>query len=209
MGLNSGDRLGPYQVLGAIGAGGMGEVYRGRDGRLDRDVALKVLPDAVARDPERLARFEREAKTLAALSHPNIAQIYGLEEGAVPTGGGTPVRALAMEYIDGEDLSARIGRGPVPVDEALEIAGQVALALEAAHEFGIVHRDLKPSNIRIREDGTVKVLDFGLAKALTPPRRRQPRRGRGPPGRWRLPWPRSPVRWLSPPFVTCPRRRGP
>jgi serine/threonine protein kinase/Tol biopolymer transport system component len=158
MSLRTGDRLGPYEILGAIGAGGMGEVYRGRDTRLDRTVAIKVLPDAVAQDPERLARFEREAKTLAALNHPQIAQIYGLE--------GT---ALAMEFVDGEDLSSRIGRGPMPLDDALEIAGDIALALEAAHEIGIVHRDLKASNIRLRQDGAVKVLDFGLAKALAPP----------------------------------------
>jgi Tol biopolymer transport system component/predicted Ser/Thr protein kinase len=158
MSLRPGDRLGPYEVLAAIGAGGMGEVFRGRDTRLDRDVAIKVLPDAVARDPERLARFEREAKTLAALNHPNVAQIYGLEGGA-----------LAMEFVEGEDLSARISRGPVPVDEAVAIAAQIADALEAAHELGIIHRDLKPSNIRVREDGAVKVLDFGLAKALASP----------------------------------------
>jgi Tol biopolymer transport system component/predicted Ser/Thr protein kinase len=157
MSLRAGDRLGPYEILGAIGAGGMGEVYRGRDTRLDRTVAIKVLPDAVAQDPERLARFEREAKTLAALNHPQIAQIYGLEG-----------PALAMEFVEGEDLSSRIARGPVPLDDALEIAGDIALALEAAHELGIVHRDLKASNIRLRQDGAVKVLDFGLAKALAP-----------------------------------------
>ena len=158
MSLRPGDRLGPYEVVGAIGAGGMGEVYRGRDTRLDRSVAIKILPDALARDPERLARFDREAKTLAALNHPNVAQIFGLE--------GT---ALVMEFVDGEDLSTRIARGPLPVDDALDIASQVADALEAAHELGIVHRDLKASNIRVRPDGTVKVLDFGLAKALAPP----------------------------------------
>jgi serine/threonine protein kinase/Tol biopolymer transport system component len=158
MSLRAGDRLGPYEILGAIGAGGMGEVYRGRDTRLDRTVAIKVLPDAVAQDPERLARFEREAKTLAALNHPQIAQIYGLEGSA-----------LAMEFVEGEDLSTRIARGPMPVDDALDVAGDVALALEAAHEIGIVHRDLKASNIRLRQDGAVKILDFGLAKALAPP----------------------------------------
>ena len=161
MRLKAGDTLGPYEILAAIGAGGMGEVYRGRDPRLDRTVAIKVLPASVAADPERLARFEREAKTLAALNHPNIAQIYGTEH--------EPVNALAMEFVEGHDLSARIAAGRLPVEDALEIAGQVALALEAAHEFGIVHRDLKPSNVRVREDGTVKVLDFGLAKALAPP----------------------------------------
>ena len=157
MALVPGTRLGPYEVIAPAGAGGMGEVYRGRDTRLDRTVAIKVLPDAVARDPERLARFEREAKILATLNHTNIAQIYGLEEGA-----------LAMEFVEGEDLAQRLSRGPLPLDDALSIASQIADALEAAHELGIVHRDLKPSNIRIRNDGTVKVLDFGLAKALSP-----------------------------------------
>ena len=158
MGLQAGDRLGSYEILGRIGAGGMGEVYRARDARLDRTVAIKVLPDTVAHDPERLARFDREAKTLAALNHTNIAQVFGLEGGA-----------LAMEFVEGEDLSAHIARGPIPLGEALDLAGQVADALDAAHEMGIVHRDLKPSNIRVREDGVVKVLDFGLAKALAPP----------------------------------------
>jgi serine/threonine protein kinase len=157
MALTSGTRLGPYEILAAIGAGGMGEVYRGRDTRLDRTVAIKVLPDAVARDAERLARFEREAKTLAVLNHTNIAQIYGLEQGA-----------LAMEFVEGEDLSVKITRGPIPIDDALEIAKQIADALESAHELGVVHRDLKSSNIRVRDDGIVKVLDFGLAKALAP-----------------------------------------
>jgi eukaryotic-like serine/threonine-protein kinase len=158
MTLPAGARLGPYEVIEAVGAGGMGEVYRGRDTRLDRVVAIKVLPDPVAGDPERLARFDREAKTLATLNHTNIAQIYGLESGA-----------LAMEFVEGEDLSARIADGPLSVEEALSIAHQIADALEAAHEFGIIHRDLKPSNIRLRDDGIVKVLDFGLAKALAPP----------------------------------------
>ncbi len=157
MALAPGTRLGPYEIVAAVGAGGMGEVYRGRDTRLDRTVAIKVLPDSVAGSPDRLARFEREAKTLAAFNHTNIAQIYGLEQGA-----------LAMEFVEGEDLSQLISRGPVPVDEALAIAAQIADALEAAHEAGIIHRDLKPSNVRVREDGTIKVLDFGLAKALEP-----------------------------------------
>jgi hypothetical protein len=135
----------------------MGEVYRARDARLDRDVALKILPESFASDPDRLMRFEREAKTLASLNHPNIAAIYGIEE-----------RALVMELVEGEDLSTRIARGPVPLDEALPIAKQIAEALEAAHEQGIIHRDLKPANVKIRPDGTVKVLDFGLAKALEP-----------------------------------------
>ena len=162
MALTSGSRFGPYEVLAPLGAGGMGEVYRARDTRLDRDVAIKILPEAFAADPERLARFEREAKTLASLNHPHIAQIYGLEP--LPGGG----RALVMELVDGEDLSARIARGAIPIDEALPIARQIADALEAAHERGVIHRDLKPANIKVRDDGTVKVLDFGLAKALAP-----------------------------------------
>jgi serine/threonine protein kinase len=157
MGLTTGTRIGPYEIVSAIGAGGMGEVYQARDTRLDRDVAIKVLPELFASDPERLARFEREAKTLAAVNHSNIAQIYGVEES-----NGT--RALVMELIEGETLADRIARGPMPIDEALPIAKQIAEALEAAHEQGIIHRDLKPANIKIRSDGTVKVLDFGLAK---------------------------------------------
>ena len=139
----------------------MGEVYRARDTKLNRDVAIKVLPDSFASDPERLARFTREAQTLASLNHPNIAHIHGLEE----SGG---VRALVMELVEGEDLSQRIARGAIPLDEALPIAKQIAEALEAAHEQGIIHRDLKPANIKVATDGTVKVLDFGLAKAMEP-----------------------------------------
>jgi eukaryotic-like serine/threonine-protein kinase len=161
MPLNPGARLGPYEIVSAIGAGGMGEVYRAKDTNLERQVAIKVLPDAVGQDPDRIARFEREAKTLAALSHPNIAGIYGLEKSQ-----GT--YALVMELVEGEDLSQRIARGPLPLDEALPIAKQIAEALEAAHEQGIIHRDLKPANIKLRPDGTVKVLDFGLAKAMEP-----------------------------------------
>jgi serine/threonine protein kinase len=157
--LPSGSRVGPYEIVAPLGAGGTGEVYRARDRKLDREVALKVLPPSVATDPDRLMRFEREAKTLAALNHPHIAQIHGFEQA-----GGTS--ALVMELVDGEDLSQRIARGPIPFDEALPIATQIAEALEAAHEQGIVHRDLKPANIKVRSDGTVKVLDFGLAKAL-------------------------------------------
>jgi serine/threonine protein kinase len=144
----------------------MGEVYRARDERLHRDVAIKVLPDLFADDPERLARFTREAQTLAALSHPHIAQIYGLLD--EPINGGPLVHALAMEWVDGEDLAQRLARGPLPVDEALGIARQIADALEAAHEQGIVHRDIKPANIKVRPDGSVKVLDFGLARGLGP-----------------------------------------
>src|SRR6266516_4120855 len=161
MPLAIGTRLGPYEILSALGAGGMGEVYRARDMRLNRDVAIKVLPDLFASDAERLARFTREAQALASLNHPNIAHIHGLEE----SGG---VRALVMELVEGQDLSQRIARGAIPIDEALPIAKQIADALEAAHEQGIIHCDLKPANIKIRADGTVKVLDFGLAKAMAP-----------------------------------------
>src|SRR6202795_495806 len=161
MSLVPGTRLGPYEIHSAIGAGGMGEVYRATDGNLGRQVAIKVLPEAFAQDAERLARFEREAKTLAALNHPHIAQIYGLEKSS-------GVQALVMELVEGDDLSQRIARGAIPLDEALPIAKQIADALAAAHEQGIIHRDLKPANIKVRADGTVKVLDFGLAKALAP-----------------------------------------
>jgi serine/threonine-protein kinase len=158
--LTGGTRLGPYEIVAPIGAGGMGEVYRARDARLHRDVAIKVLPEAVARDPERLARFEREAQVLAALNHPHIGSIYGLEEA-------DGVRALVLELVPGETLAERIAAGPIPVDEALAIARQIGDALEAAHERGIIHRDLKPANVKIAPDGMVKVLDFGLAKALS------------------------------------------
>src|ERR1051326_7926593 len=157
MALAAGEKLGPYEILAPIGKGGMGEVYRARDTRLKRDVALKVLSEAFAHDPERLARFQREAEILASLNHPNIAQIFGVEDS-----NGT--RALAMELVEGETLADRIGRGPIPVDEALPIAKQIAEALEAAHEQGIIHRDLKPANIKLTPSGSVKVLDFGLAK---------------------------------------------
>ena len=161
MPIPSGARLGPYEILALVGAGGMGEVYRARDTKLNRDVALKILPDAFASDPDRLARFTREAQTLAALNHPHIAHIYGLErlDG---------VSFIVMELVDGEDLAQRIARGPIPIDEALPMARQIAEALEAAHEQGIIHRDLKPANIKVRPDGAIKILDFGLAKALDP-----------------------------------------
>src|SRR6266498_1499938 len=139
----------------------MGQVYRARDIRLNRDVAIKVLPPMFAGDAERLARFTREAQTLASLNHPNIAHIHGLEES-------DGARALVMELVDGEDLSTIIDRGQLPIPEALAIAKQIADALEAAHDLGIVHRDLKPANVKVRPDGTVKVLDFGLAKAMDP-----------------------------------------
>ena len=154
-----GTRLGPYEILADLGAGGMGEVYRARDSKLHRDVAIKILLPDVANDPDRLARFSREAQVLASLNHPNIAHIHGLEEA-------DGVTALVMELVEGEDLAQRLARGPVPVDEALAIAKQIAEALGAAHEQGIIHRDLKPANIKVRAEGTVKVLDFGLAKAM-------------------------------------------
>ena len=154
-------RLGAYEVTAQIGEGGMGQVYRARDTKLNRDVALKTLPDSFAADPEWLARFTREAQTLASLNHANIAHIHGLEES-------DGVRALVMELVEGDDLSQRIARSAIPLDEALPIARQIAEALEAAHEQGIIHRDLKPANIKVRADGTVKVLDFGLAKAMEP-----------------------------------------
>jgi serine/threonine protein kinase len=159
--LAAGTRVGTYEIVAPLGAGGMGEVYRARDTTLGRDVALKFLPAAVATDPDRLARFEREAKTLASLNHPHIAQVYGFESAGT-------TRALAMELVEGDDLAQRVARGPIPIDEALPIARQIAEALEAAHDAGIIHRDLKPANIKVRPDGTVKVLDFGLAKALDP-----------------------------------------
>ena len=161
MSLLPGARVGVYEIVAKVGEGGMGEVYRGRDAKLARDVALKVIPDAFAHDAERLARFEREARTLASLNHSHIAQVYGFEQ----AGG---VNVLVMEFVDGEDLAARIRRGAIPLDDAIPIARQIAEALEAAHEAGIIHRDLKPANIKVTEDGTVKVLDFGLAKAFDP-----------------------------------------
>ena len=149
MGLTPGTRIGVYEVIASIGAGGMGEVFRARDTKLDREVAIKILPEAFAHDADRLARFTREAKTLASLNHPNIAAIYGLEESV-------GVTALVMELVEGDDLSERIAQGAIPFDEALPIAKQIAEALEAAHEQGVIHRDLKPANIRVRSDGTVK-----------------------------------------------------
>ena len=161
MSLAPGTRLGPYEITALIGVGGMGEVYRARDTKLQRDVAIKVLPEVLAHDSERLARFEREARTLASLNHPNIGQIHGLEES-------DGIKAIVMELVEGPTLADRIAQGPIPVDDALPIAKQIAEALEAAHEQGIVHRDLKPANVKVRPDGIVKVLDFGLAKALEP-----------------------------------------
>jgi len=164
--LASGMRVGPYDVTEQIGAGGMGEVYRATDTKLKRTVAIKVLPAALAADPDRLARLQREAELLASLNHTNIGAIYGLEEFRSGASSDPPTMALVMELIEGPTLADRIAHGAIPVEEALAIAKQIAAALEAAHEQGIVHRDLKPSNIKVRPDGTVKVLDFGLAKAL-------------------------------------------
>ncbi len=160
MPLTAGTRLGPYEILAPIGAGGMGEVYRARDSRLKRDVALKVLPQHLASDPQRMARFEREAQLLACVNHPNIASIYGLEESS-------DIRALVMELVEGLTLAERVARGPLPLNEALAIGRQITEALEYAHEHGIVHRDLKPANVKLTADDLVKVLDFGLAKALS------------------------------------------
>jgi eukaryotic-like serine/threonine-protein kinase len=157
--LTPGSQLGPYSIVSPLGAGGMGEVYRARDTRLDREVAIKVLSEAFANDADRLQRFRREAQLLAALNHPRIAQIYAVEEA-------DGIHALVMELVEGEDLAVRLTRGPLPLDDAAAIAEQIAEALEAAHEQGIVHRDLKPANIKLRRDGSVKVLDFGLAKTL-------------------------------------------
>jgi serine/threonine protein kinase len=159
MTLAVGSRLGVYDIVDALGAGGMGEVYRARDTRLRREVAIKILPESVASDPDRRARFQREAELLAALNHPNIAAIYGVEES-------TGATAIVMELVAGETLAEIIARGAVPVDEALGMARQIAEALEAAHERGVIHRDLKPANIKLTPEGKVKVLDFGLAKAL-------------------------------------------
>jgi serine/threonine-protein kinase len=159
--LAPGTRLGPYEVIAQIGVGGMGEVYRARDTKLNRDVALKILPDTFSSDPDRLARFRREAQVLAALNHPNIAAIHGFEDSG-------RTHALVLELVDGLTLADRIAKGAIPLDDALPIATQIAEALEAAHEQGIVHRDLKPANIKLRSDGTVKVLDFGLAKLADP-----------------------------------------
>ncbi len=159
MQLTPGTKLAEYEILASIGAGGMGEVYRARDTKLGREVAIKVLPAAFAEDRERLARFEREARLLASLNHPNIATIHDLE---VSDG----VHFLVLEFVPGETLAERIKRGPIPVDEALPLFKQIAEGLEAAHEKGVIHRDLKPANVKVTPDGGIKILDFGLAKAM-------------------------------------------
>ena len=160
MELERGAALGHYQIEDLIGAGGMGQVYRTRDTKLGRAVAIKVLPEGLARDKERLDRFEREARLLAALNHPNIATLHGMEQAGER-------RFLVMELVEGETLAERIARGSIPLDEAVALFVQIAEGLEAAHERGIVHRDLKPANIKITSEGRVKILDFGLAKAFT------------------------------------------
>src|SRR6266568_531253 len=160
MPLPAGIRFGAYEIVSALGAGGMGEVYRARDTKLGRSVAIKILPDTLVADPERIARFEREAKMLAALNHPHIAALYGMEES-----GGR--HFLVMELVEGETLAERLQRGAMPIEEALKIVHQIVEALEAAHEKGIVHRDLKPANVKVTPDDKVKVLDFGLAKAMS------------------------------------------
>src|SRR5512136_235048 len=154
-----GETISHYRIIEKLGAGGMGVVYRAEDTSLNRQVAIKVLPEMFSGDPERMARSEREAKLLASLNHPNIAAIYGLEstEGK---------RFLVLELVEGETLAQRIAKGPLPVDEALEVCRQIAEGLEAAHEKGIIHRDLKPANVKVTAEGVVKLLDFGLAKAL-------------------------------------------
>jgi serine/threonine protein kinase len=161
MTIREGSRIGPYEVTALLGQGGMGMVWRARHTGLRRDDALKVLPDTFVTNPDRLARFQREAQVLASLNHPNIAHVYGLEQS-------DGSQALVMELVEGPTLADRIAEGPIPVDEALAIGRQIADALDAAHEQGIVHRDLKPANVKVRPDSTVKVLDFGLAKALEP-----------------------------------------
>src|SRR5919198_2076896 len=161
MGLTSGSRLGPYEIQSPLGAGGMGEVYKAHDTKLGRDVALKILPETFIHDPDRVARFRREAQVLASLNHPHIGAIYGLEEA-------NGSQFLVLELVEGGTLADRLKSGPLPVDEALTVARQIADALEAAHEKGIIHRDLKPANIAFTTGSQVKVLDFGLAKALEP-----------------------------------------
>src|SRR5213083_2538647 len=159
MAITIGTQLGCHEITALLGKGGMGEVYRARDTKLKREVAIKILPEAFLRDSERVSRFQREAEVLASLNHPNVAAIYDLQEA-------DGSRYLVLELVEGETLADRIARGPIPVEEALDIAKDICEALEAAHEKGIIHRDLKPANVKIAADGKVKVLDFGLAKAI-------------------------------------------
>src|SRR5215510_10344891 len=159
MTISVGAKLGYHEITALIGRGGMGEVYRARDAKLKREVAIKILPDEFSRDPVRVSRFQREAEVLASLNHPNIAAIFDLQEA-------NDTRFLVLELVEGETLADRIVRGPIPVEEALEIAKHICEGLEAAHERGVIHRDLKPANVKITPDGKIKVLDFGLAKAL-------------------------------------------
>ena len=183
MSLGAGTRLGPYEIVALRGAGGRGEVYRARDTKLGREVAVKVLPEAWAFDADRAARFEREAQVLAALNHPHIAALYGMEQS-------NGRHFLVMELVEGETLAERLHRGPLPVKDALTIAHQIAEALEAAHEQGIVHRDLKPANVKITPSDQVKVLDFGLAKAMDPAKGMDPvAQGFSPAARDPSPWP--------------------
>src|SRR5215475_12134754 len=168
MSLDVGTRLGSLEITALLGKGGMGEVYRARDAKLKREVAIKILPEEFSRDPARVSRFQREAKVLASLNHPNIAAIYDLQEA-------NDTRFLVLELVEGETLADRIQRGPIPIEEALEIAGHIGEALEAAHEKGVIHRDLKPANVKITSGGRVKVLDFGLAKAMSGAREAQGR----------------------------------
>jgi serine/threonine protein kinase len=159
MALTIGTQLGSHEITSLLGKGGMGEVYRARDTKLKREVAIKILPEEFLRDPDRVSRFQREAEVLASLNHPNIAAIYNVEEASA-------ARYLVLELVEGETLADRLRRGPIPADEALRIAKNICEALEAAHEKGIIHRDLKPGNVKVTPDGNVKVLDFGLAKAM-------------------------------------------
>src|SRR6516162_4393272 len=159
MAIPIGTRIGCHEITAWLGKGGMGEVYLARDTKLKREVAIKVLPDEFSRDADRVSRFQREAEVLASLNHPNIAAIYDLEEAQGS-------KFLVLELVDGETLADRLERGAIPIEEALEIAKHICEALEAAHEKGIIHRDLKPANVKITPDGKVKVLDFGLARAL-------------------------------------------
>src|SRR5215471_4812186 len=160
MAFTIGTQFGPHEIISLLGKGGMGEVYRARDTKLKREVAIKILPDEFSRDPARVSRFQREAELLASLNHPNIGAIYDLEEA-------DEARFLVLELVEGETLAERIQRAPIPVEEALVIAKHICEALEAAHEKGVVHRDLKPGNVKITPEGKVKVLDFGLAKAMS------------------------------------------